>query len=576
MNKRITTAFIGSIIAAMLLLTTAFLMISNLQKLETVKNELRSDNAFVMNYLAKNPNDEENVLESVDSSIRITLIDSEGNVLYDSSGLSEFENHLNRKEIQEALATGTGSDVRVSESVGKQMVYFATLLPDGRFIRSSTDIGSLALGPEFMSYMVIALLMVLVVSYLVALRISNYLLEPINEMSYATERIASGEYSRRVLIRKEPEFNKLGSNFNNMAERLENTFIDNEEKQNRLEAILKSMNSGVFAFDNNNKIIIINPFCKELFGINGDVIGKNVYDIKELRDIMFTVESEEEAVEVRIERPLVKDIRVKSAEIHGDRVGKVGTVVVLEDITDLKKLEKMRSQFVANVSHELKTPLTSIKGFSETLKYVEDEETRIKFLDIINEESERLTRLINDILTLSTIEQTKSQKIEFLDIISETDKIYHMLSPKAESKNINISLITSGSLHTYGDKDNYKQMIINLIDNAIKYTKDGGEVKVILDKFEDKIRIVVKDTGIGIPKKHLDRIYERFYRVDKSRDRVMGGTGLGLAIVKHIVLSFNGTIDLESEPGKGSKFTILIPEIIDVDEETLNNYKKRL
>ncbi|MGB4589537.1 MAG: ATP-binding protein [Clostridiaceae bacterium] len=569
MNKRIITAFIGSIIAAMLLLTIAFLKISNLQKLENVKNELNADNAFVMNYLAKNPEDEESVLESVDSSIRITLIDSEGKVLFDSSGLTEFENHLNRKEIQEALISGTGSDVRVSKSVGEQMVYFATRLPDGRFIRSSMGIDSLALGPQFLSYMVIALILVLIVSYLVALRISNYLLEPITEMSYATERVASGEYSRRVLIRKEPEFNKLGTNFNNMAEKLENTFLDNEEKQNRLEAILKSMNSGVFAFDNHNKIIIINPFCKVLFGIQGDIIGKNVYDIKELRDIMFTVESEEEAIEVRIEKPMVKDIRVKSAEIHGDRVAKVGTVVVLEDITDLKKLEKMRSQFVANVSHELKTPLTSIKGFSETLKYVEDEETRIKFLDIINEESERLTRLINDILTLSTIEQTKSAKIEFLDISSETDKIYHMLAPKAESKNIKFSLTSSGNLHTYGDKDNFKQMIINLVDNAIKYTKDGGEVKIVLDKIEDKLRIVVQDSGIGIPKKHLDRIYERFYRVDKSRDRVMGGTGLGLAIVKHIVLSFNGTIDLESEPGKGTKFTILIPEIIEVDEENM-------
>lgn len=575
MNKRIITAFIGSIIAAMLLLTTAFVMISNLQKLEMVENELRADNAFVMNFLAKNPDNEDKVLESVDSSIRITLIDSQGNVLFDSSGLKEFENHLSRKEIQEALVSGTGSDVRFSETVGRQMVYFATRLPDGRFVRSSIGIGSLALGPKFLTYMVIALLLVLIVSYLVARRISNYLLEPINEMAYATERIASGEYSRRVLIRKEPEFNKLGSNFNHMAERLESTFIDNEEKQNRLEAILKSMNSGVFAFDNNNKIIIINPFCKVLFGIHGDVIGKNVYDIKELRDIMFTVESEEEAVEVKIEKPMVKDIRVKSAEIHGDRVSKVGTVVVLEDITDLKKLEKMRSQFIANVSHELKTPLTSIKGFSETLKYVEDEETRIKFLDIINEESERLTRLINDILTLSTIEQARSSKIEFLDIISETDKVYHMLSPKAESKNINLSLITSGSLHTYGDKDNYKQMIINLVDNAIKYTKDGGEVKIILDKFEGKIRIVVEDTGIGIPKKHVDRIYERFYRVDKSRDRVMGGTGLGLAIVKHIVLSFNGTINLESEPGKGSKFTILIPEIIDVDDDNERKTEKR-
>ena len=565
MNRRIVTAFISSILAAMFLLTSAFLIISNLQQLEMVKDKMKSNNAFVMNFLEQKPLEEESIMESVDSAFRMTLIDAEGNVLFDSTGKEDFLNHLDRKEIQDAYANGTGSDVRVSDSIGYQMVYFATLLPDGRFIRSSMEITSLDLGNRFVSYLTFAFLMVLLLAYFVAARISSYLLEPIAEMSDATERIASGEYTRRVMVRKEPELNKLGTNFNNMAERLDKTFIDNEEKQYRLEAILKSMNSGVFAFDNNDKIIIINPFCKELFGIFGDVIGKNVYDIKELRDIMFTVESEEEALEVRIEKPLVKDIRVKSAEIYGERVARVGTVVVLEDITDLKKLEKMRSQFVANVSHELKTPLTSIKGFAETLKYVDDEVTRIKFLDIINEESERLTRLINDILTLSSIEQTKSAKVEFIDIVEETTKIYHMIAPRAESKHVTLSLITSKNLQTYGDKDNYKQMILNLVDNAIKYTKEGGEVRIILDRDKNNIRIIVEDTGIGIPKKHFERIFERFYRVDKSRDRAMGGTGLGLAIVKHIVLLFNGTIEVESESGKGTKFSITIPIVKEKD-----------
>jgi two-component system phosphate regulon sensor histidine kinase PhoR len=234
-------------------------------------------------------------------------------------------------------------------------------------------------------------------------------------------------------------------------------------------------------------------------------------------------------------------------------------VVVLEDITDLKKLEKMRSQFVANVSHELKTPLTSIKGFSETLKFVEDEETRIKFLDIINEESERLTRLINDILTLSSIEHTKTVKNEWIDIVRETEKIYHLLAPKAESKNVHLNLRLPEAVYIQGDSDNYKQLILNLVDNAIKYTKEDGEVNILVDKMEDALRITIQDTGIGIPKKHLSRIFERFYRVDKARDRAMGGTGLGLAIVKHIVLSMGGTIDVDSKMGEGTAFTIIIP-----------------
>ncbi|WP_312654465.1 two-component system histidine kinase PnpS [Proteiniclasticum sp.] len=543
----------------MFFLTSAFLIISNLQKLELVRDKLRSNNEMIMNYMETSGIDPEILLSSADDTFRITLIDARGNVLFDTSEQEVYENHLFRKEIQEAFSFGSGSDVRVSETLGIQMVYHATILPDGRFLRSSMEAGSLDLGHQFTRYMLAAFIMVILLSYFLAQRISNYLLEPITEMTFATERIANGEYTRRVTVRPDAELGKLGSNFNNMAERLENTFIENQEKQNRLEAILKSMNSGVFAYDTQDQIIMINPFCKELFGIFGDVIGKNIYDIKELRDLIFTLESEEDVIEVRIRKPMVRDIRIKSAEIYGERVAKVGTVVVLEDITDLKKLEKMRSQFVANVSHELKTPLTSIKGFSETLKFVKDEETRNKFLDIINEESERLTRLINDILTLSSIEQTKTVKHEEIDVGRETEKIYNLLAPKAESKNIRLNLKQTEQFIIKGDIDNYKQLVLNLVDNAIKYTRENGEVNIQLDRYKDELRLIIQDTGIGIPEKHLNRVFERFYRVDKARDRAMGGTGLGLAIVKHIVLSMGGTIDLESEVGKGSTFTILLP-----------------
>ncbi len=559
MSRRIIITFLASILGAMFFLTSAFLIISNLQKLELVRDKLRSNNEMIMNYMETSGIDPEILLSSADDTFRITLIDARGNVLFDTSEQEVYENHLFRKEIQEAFSFGSGSDVRVSETLGIQMVYHATILPDGRFLRSSMEAGSLDLGHQFTRYMLAAFIMVILLSYFLAQRISNYLLEPITEMTFATERIANGEYTRRVTVRPDAELGKLGSNFNNMAERLENTFIENQEKQNRLEAILKSMNSGVFAYDTQDQIIMINPFCKELFGIFGDVIGKNIYDIKELRDLIFTLESEEDVIEVRIRKPMVRDIRIKSAEIYGERVAKVGTVVVLEDITDLKKLEKMRSQFVANVSHELKTPLTSIKGFSETLKFVKDEETRNKFLDIINEESERLTRLINDILTLSSIEQTKTVKHEEIDVGRETEKIYNLLAPKAESKNIRLNLKQTEQFIIKGDIDNYKQLVLNLVDNAIKYTRENGEVNIQLDRYKDELRLIIQDTGIGIPEKHLNRVFERFYRVDKARDRAMGGTGLGLAIVKHIVLSMGGTIDLESEVGKGSTFTILLP-----------------
>jgi len=319
---------------------------------------------------------------------------------------------------------------------------------------------------------------VVLLSYLISRKIADYLLEPIQEMTFATDRIANGEYTRRVRVRSDVELGKLGMNFNNMAERLETTFIENEEKQNRLEAILKSMNSGVFAFDNADKIIMINPFCKQLFGISDYVIGKSVYEIKELRELIFMLNDEEDILEVQIEEPIRKDIRIKSAVILGERGSLVGTVVVLEDITDLKKLEKMRSQFVANVSHELKTPLTSIKGFSETLKFVKDDKTRNKFLDIINDESERLTRLINDILTLSSIEQVKSSKNEEIDISYESEKVFHLLHPKAEAKNIELTLTRKEPLFMLGDEDLFNQLLLNLVDNAIKYTKENGEVHI--------------------------------------------------------------------------------------------------
>ena len=219
----------------------------------------------------------------------------------------------------------------------------------------------------------------------------------------------------------------------------------------------------------------------------------------------------------------------------------------------------MRSQFVANVSHELKTPLTSIKGFAETLRYVEDEKNKERFLDIINDEAERLTRLIDDILVLSDIENNKEKNEESVDINRLIEDICYLVKNSADGKDIKIIISGEKIPCVLGDKDKFKQMLINLVDNAIKYTESGGSVTIGTELKGNKYIIWVQDTGVGIPKEHIDRLFERFYRVDKARSRAQGGTGLGLAIVKHIVLGLNGTINVESEVGKGSKFIVTIP-----------------
>ena len=219
----------------------------------------------------------------------------------------------------------------------------------------------------------------------------------------------------------------------------------------------------------------------------------------------------------------------------------------------------MRSQFVANISHELKTPLTSIKGFAETLRYVDDDETRNKFLDIIDEESDRLARLIGDILILYDIEQNRDPVYEPFSTKDIIQNVELLVMREAKNKNISISVDAEDDIELIGDRDKFKQMLINLVYNAVKYTEPNGSVMVSSFKDKRDFVLTVKDTGIGISKEDLPRIFERFYRVDKARSRNSGGTGLGLAIVKHIAISFNGVIDVKSTLGKGTTFIIKIP-----------------
>ncbi|MBC2399172.1 two-component system histidine kinase PnpS [Clostridium tetanomorphum] len=565
MKKKLMIYMLTTLMISLALVMTFFIIIVNYQYTKNTKKLLAANNELIINML------KEKEIKNIDkfiknsfknNEIRVTYIDNNGKVISDSLlEIDKMDNHNNREEVIQARREGYGYKIRHSASTNSDTMYFTTSLENGYIIRSSVKMNMVTgFEGKYIKYYMFVIFIAISMSFLFSSKLSRGLVKPIKDLEFITSRITAGELDRRVNIYAQDEIGHLSETFNNMAEKLQFTLNDALDKQNKLEAILKSMDSGVIAIDKNFKVIMINPYAKKIFGIDKDIIGKNLLDhIRnfELEDIFKNKLNDYR--EIKIIWPKERDLRIKTADINNGKQ-LIGTVAVVQDVTDIKRLENIRSQFVANVSHELKTPLTSIKGFAETLRYVEDSKNKEKFLDIINEEAERLTRLINDILTLSDIENIKEQKEEYVDINTVIESICYLVKSSADKKDIKISIKGEKLPKILGDKDRFKQMLINIVDNAIKYTENGGSIVIGTKKKDNEYLIWVEDTGVGIPKEHLDRLFERFYRVDKARSRAQGGTGLGLAIVKHILVGFNGNISVESEVGKGSKFIISIPE----------------
>ena len=485
-------------------------------------------------------------------------------ILYvlDASGNSQGPILPPDLKSSEAFKASLDNDTGTAQVMiaGKQFISASAQLEDGGWL---IGVSQLAPMKGYLDVVGQNLLLILAILFaggiVVVFYLTNYILEPLHEFTRTTAQLAAGDLSSKVKLNKHSEFEGLVENFNLLMDQMDTMRIDSLGSQSQLESILGSMNSGVIAVDNNNKIIIFNPFARKLFGIFTETMGKDISEVIKDDDLLKMMIVADQFQELVLKRNSNTVVRYKTTELLTDRSLKRGKVTVIQDVTDLKTLEQMRSQFVANVSHELRTPLTSIKGFSETLRDVEDPTTKNKFLDIIEAEADRLNRLIEDILTLSSIENQEVQIADIIDLTNATKNSMGLLEVQAKAKNIELSLIVKGEPEIIGDADMYQQMILNLVENAIKYTRANGRVKVRLEEWFDSIILKVEDTGIGIPTEHLPRLFERFYRVDKARHRAEGGTGLGLAIVKHIVITFGGTIQVESEPGKGSIFTITLP-----------------
>ncbi len=561
MRKRIVISISAVIILSLMIMTGLYFGISNYKYIENSKNVLLEYDKILEVLIDSDKGALTTKLNFLkDSSVRVTYISSNGAVLYDSyKDNATMGTHIDRIEIKEAMEHGTGSSVRYSSELGKEMIYYALKLENGNIIRTSMPLNSDAIFENInIGYYFIALLISIVIAIFLSFRITKIIINPLKELEYTTSKIANGELGKRVDIKTMDEFSVVGESFNHMADRLEESISESLDKQNKLEAILKSMDSGVVAVDSELKVMIINPYAKKIFGVKGDIIGKkfNRYIMEE--EVLNILKNSEDRVEIMIRYPEIRNLRIRTANIiNGEE--KIGTVAVVQDITDIKRLENMRSQFVANISHELKTPLTSIKGFAETLRYVDDDETRNKFLDIIDEESDRLARLIHDILILYDIEQNRDPVYEEFSTKDIIQNVELLVMREAKAKNISVDIEVEDDVILIGDRDKFKQMLLNLVYNAVKYTEPNGAVLVSSIKEKHNLIIKVKDTGIGISKEDLPRIFERFYRVDKARNRNSGGTGLGLAIVKHIAISFNGTIDVKSTLGKGTTFIITIP-----------------
>lgn len=502
---------------------------------------------------------------------RITIIDQDGNVVADSETDGKQENHKSREEVIGALKGESISVTRYSQTMKREYSYSAVPIHTDNFdgvIRISLPFSTLqGLYDKLADSLFITVILCIGLAMAAAVIFTKLLTKPINEVAKAAERISDGDYNIKIYTRDKSVVGKLARAFNIMAVNLKSNISSLTQRNAELEAMLSSMEAGVVAIDDSSDILFYNrSFGKICNNSKSITSGQSLFTLFRNAAVFDAIDEVKEMKcsvmkEGSISGQGLRYIRVTGTPLGLDGEKSFGILLIIEDITQLKKLENMRRDFVSNVTHELKTPLTSIRGFIDTLKSgaMKEEAVANRFLDIIDIEAERLFSLIQDILILQEIESKREFERVPSDLNECVNAVIELLHPEIQDSPIQISFEPQAYLKPfYCNPDRMKQLLINLLDNAIKYTEEGT-ITVSLKEEENDLILSVKDTGIGIEKEYLSRIFERFYRVDKGRSRKQGGTGLGLSIVKHIVELYNGNIQVNSTLGVGTEFIITLP-----------------
>jgi len=582
--------FISSfLIIVLVIFIFTFLIISELNKYDkylTKKRLLTTANLTTEVLIPALENPQIDDVQSVVSrlgektGVRITVIDENGLVLGETDkNPREMENHSERPEIKQAFNNEIGESLRYSTTLQKEMFYVAVPYEAKNgtsltVIRTSLPLSIIqqTLLP-LESKVIYTGIVLTILALLLSLVVSKTTTKSLTGIINISEELAKGNLNVDIPISESKgEIPKITMALNHMAQKLNEVFKQLSHEKNQIEAVLSAMSEGVMVVSEKGKIILTNNIFKEMFNLTDDPFQKSYWEVLRNKEVIKLIDGV-----LQNWKPDNKEVfylypeeRYYLANVIPLTSPEREIIVVMFNITEFKKLENIKADFIANVSHELRTPLTAIKGYTETLEEgaFEDPQEQKHFIKIIKRHADRLINIVSDLLVLSEVEgrdvlsqQNENGDLEDVNVNEVIRSSLEALKSNALEKELKVSFNPSDKEHIItASRFLLEQMFINLIDNAVKYTPDHGEVGIEITDKNEYLTIEIYDNGIGIPKDSLPRIFERFYRVDKTRSRKMGGTGLGLSIVKHIVIIHGGKIDVESEEGKGSRFRISLPK----------------
>lgn len=515
------------------------------------------------------------VTETQETSMdyRITVLDRSGNVIADSYYDSEsLENHADRQEFKQALAAGRGSSKRYSDTYGQDMLYYARLEGDVIY-RCATPAGRLnATILELLPALLAGILVAGLISPLLASRIAHSITKPLSDTAESLRPLSDGTFEVKTMPARYSELQPIADTINSLAQRISHSMQELSEQKEKTDYLLDNMADGLLLVDGKGRVRQINNAARRYLGdvtsAEGEMLLVFTHQRRLVKAVDRALQDGESSLFDLEESPLPgRTLSAHVTALQADWLTEPGSpngngaVILLTDVTPIRRAEQMRSEFVANASHELKTPITSIGGFAELLAAgaVTDPAKQKEYLERIQSETHRMAMLIEDILRLSRLESDASEEIHApVPVARVIEDALEGLRPQIEQKGISVKTDLE-TLSVQALPDDIRALVVNLLDNAVKYNRSGGTLGVSLHANGTHACFVVSDTGIGIPPEHQSRIFERFYRVDKGRSRSAGGTGLGLAIVKHVTVKYGGEITLQSAEGKGTTISVSLP-----------------